>query len=185
MKNIRLLTAPLTALAMLGACAQNDEADLSEVEAAEAGIEDATESTPKESKEAKKPKDAATDKKEDQPSSAKDKLASKPDTSSNPSKADAGVKIARCVIDNPVETFDTDCRFIPSGGGSFSVEAVHEAYLTSEFGEFVVELDTKEVAGLSARTIAGELNYLGSAKRRSSNSPCWDGEDYSLCVHSK
>lgn len=107
------------------------------------------------------------------------------DTSHSPSKADADSKTAECKIkSHPADTeFKGECEFIPSGGGSFSVVRSSGEAFVDGITEFVLELDTKTVAGFSARSADGELNYLGSAERSTVDAACWDAENYTVCAY--
>ena len=117
--------------------------------------------------------------------SSESKPAGAADTSHSPSKADADSKTAECKIkSHPADTeFKGECEFIPSGGGSFSVVRSSGEAFVDGITEFVLQLDTKTIAGFSARSDDGELNYLGSAEKSTVDAACWDAENYTVCAY--
>jgi hypothetical protein len=117
--------------------------------------------------------------------SSESKPAEVADTSHSPSKADADSKTAECKIkSHPADTeFKGECEFIPSGGGSFSVVRSSGEAFVDGITEFVLQLDTKTIAGFSARSDDGELNYLGSAEKSTVDAACWDAENYTVCAY--
>jgi hypothetical protein len=125
---------------------------------------------------------------ESQKQEGADKEASEAeDKSHSPSKADAGSKPSDCKIkSHPADTeFKGDCEFVPSGGGSFSVQRSSGEAFVDGITQFVLELDTKTAAGFSARSADGELNYLGTAEKSTVDAACWEAENYSVCVYGK
>ncbi|OAO05082.1 hypothetical protein A8B75_04550 [Sphingomonadales bacterium EhC05] len=109
------------------------------------------------------------------------------DNSHSPSKADAGSEPSDCKIkSHPADAeFKGDCEFVPSGGGSFSVQRSSGEAFVDGITQFILELDTKTAAGFSARSADGELNYLGTAEKSTVDAACWEAENYSVCVYGK
>lgn len=107
-----------------------------------------------------------------------------------PAMAEAKDRVVRCAItslpDNAVQ-FKGKCRFLPEGGGSFSLaDAGGKDAFYGDIGVVSVTLTAKDTAEVSGLVLdpggGGHVSRWGAAKRSASDGACWDGADFRICA---
>lgn len=86
--------------------------------------------------------------------------------------------------------FKGKCRFLPDGGGSFTLmDADGDDSFYGDIGMVSVTLtgkNTAEVSGLVLDPAGGGHNSRwGEARRSASDGACWDGSDFRICAWSR
>ena len=175
---LKKISSGLIAILALAACGDaNNEAAADKIASQPAATNDVSTATPDV---IKSPETAPTEAKQSSVSEEADK-------SHSPEKSGPGVKIADCKIMSIAgdTQYKGDCEFLPHGGGSFTVKRSNGQSFVDGITAFVLELDTKTAAGLSVRDANGDLPYVGTAERSTTDSACWENQYYSICVYAK
>jgi len=107
-----------------------------------------------------------------------------------PAAAEAKGRVVNCAITtlpgNAVQ-FKGPCRFLPEGGGSFSlVDKAGGDRLFGNIGAVSVSLTAKDSAEVSGLVLdpggGGHGSRWGSATRSPRDGACWDGADFRICA---
>ena len=98
--------------------------------------------------------------------------------------APARERVVRCVVagaDAPA--YRGRCRFLPDGGGSFSLRpGAGRAFPggTSDVSIHLIAPGQAEVRGL---TTGGINSRWGEARRSTKDRACWEGSDFRVCAY--
>lgn len=107
-----------------------------------------------------------------------------------PGVAEAKGRVVSCAITslpgNAVQ-FKGKCRFLPEGGGSFSLmDAAGRDRFFGDIGAVSVTLTAKDTAEVSGLVLdpggGGHASRWGTAQRSASDGACWDGDDFRICA---
>ena len=91
---------------------------------------------------------------------------------------------ARCVVSsNGSPTYRGPCRFIPDGGGSFTVTPPRGREFPSGQTGISVSLTETGVAEVYGLTPRGPASRWGTAVRSRRDRACWNGPDFSICAY--
>ncbi len=90
----------------------------------------------------------------------------------------------RCVITSgeSANVSDVPCLFLPSGGGSFSIQSADGSTIVNDvqiISVSIIEEGEAEVRGLTRDGINARW---GAATRSDSEPACWAGEDFEVCA---
>lgn len=92
-------------------------------------------------------------------------------------------RTARCVIQSEGEaTWRGPCRFLPDGGGSFSVAPLRGNFQDG-VGSISVSIVRPGVAEVRGLTGDGINSRWGEARRSRRDRACWVSSDFSVCVY--
>lgn len=98
--------------------------------------------------------------------------------------APAKGRVVRCVVAGAgAPPYQGRCRFLPEGGGSFSLRpATGRAFPggTTDVSVFVLAPGQAEVRGL---TTGGINSRWGEGRRSSKDRACWEGSDFRVCAY--
>ena len=93
-------------------------------------------------------------------------------------------KVARCVLKtSDPSNYSGPCRFMPGPKGSFVLGPAKGKVILDVFSSISVDIvgpDKAEVRGLGSN---GVNSRWGEAKRSRRDPACWEGDDFSICVH--
>ncbi len=93
-------------------------------------------------------------------------------------------KIARCTLEtSDPSKYNGPCRFTLGPKGSFVLGPAKGKVILDVFSSISVDIvgaDKAEVRGLGTN---GVNSRWGEAKRSKRDPACWQGEDFSICVH--
>jgi len=98
--------------------------------------------------------------------------------------ASAQGRTARCVVSsNGSPTYRGPCRFIPDGGGRFTVTPPRGREFPSGQTGISVSLTETGVAEVYGLTPRGPASRWGTAVRSRRDRACWNGPDFSVCAY--
>ena len=101
-----------------------------------------------------------------------------------PSDAAAQGRMVRCTIaSNAMETYRGPCRFIPDGGGSFTVTPPRGRGFPGGVTGISVYIEEPGVAQVHGLTPDGPASRWGTAVRSRRDRACWNGPDFSVCAY--
>jgi hypothetical protein len=75
------------------------------------------------------------------------------------------------------------CRFLPEGAGSFTIQPVARRFFFPRIGSITVAITAPGEAEVSGLTAAGIDSRWGSARREAGAPACWLGGDFRICVY--
>ena len=102
-----------------------------------------------------------------------------------PATADAqGGRTARCTIAGAgLPAYRGACRFVPEGGGSFTVMPPRGGSFPGGVTAVSVSIAERGVAEVRGLTANGINSRWGTARRSSRDRACWVGADFSVCAY--